>query len=61
MRRPRPRLLTVIVVAVLSIAIGFLLAYATGQYVGVFTAQVVVAGLLATWWAKPKKDSAPQK
>lgn len=58
-RSTRPRARTVILVAILSIAVGFLIANATGQYVGVFAAQVVVAALLAVWWVKSKKDSTP--
>ena len=60
-RSMRPRPLTVVVVALTSIAVGFLIANLTGQYVGVFAAQVVVAGLLAAWWAMPKKTSTPKK
>lgn len=58
-RSTRPRARAVILVAVLSVAVGFLVANATGQYVGVFAAQVVMAALLAAWWVKPKKDSIP--
>ncbi|NYF17035.1 hypothetical protein HDC37_001863 [Microbacterium sp. AK009] len=52
---------TVIVVAILSIGLGLLVANLTGQYVGVFFAQILIAGLLAAWYMSIKKRVTASK
>ena len=64
MRRPSsidPLPLKVVGIAILSIILGLLIANLTGQYVAVFAAQVVVAGLLGAWYVRSKKDSTRKK
>jgi len=53
--RFRTYLVTVVVVAVLSVALGLLIGGLTGQYVTVFFVQLLVAGLLAAWYVSIKK------
>ena len=51
----------VLVVAVLGFAIGLLVASLTGQYVAVFLVQLMIAAVLAAWYPRVKKQSAPGK
>lgn len=57
----RTYFVTVIVLAVLSIGLGLLIGGLTGQYVTVFFLQLLVAGLLASWYASVKKRVVAQK
>lgn len=57
----RTYVVTVIVVAILSIGLGLLIGGLTGQYVTVFFMQLLVAALLAAWYVSIKKRVATQK
>lgn len=57
----RTYFVTVIVVAILSVALGLLIGGLTGQYVTVFFMQLLVAGLLAALYVSIKKRVASQK
>ena len=57
----RTYLVTVIVVAVLSIGLGLVVGALTGQYVTVFFLQLLVAALLAAWYVSIKKRVAAQR
>lgn len=50
-----------VVGAILSISLGLLIANLTGQYVGVFAAQVVIAGSLVAWYTRARKRANPHE
>ncbi|MCJ1706551.1 hypothetical protein [Microbacterium sp. VKM Ac-2923] len=57
----RTHVVTVTVVAILSIGLGLFIGGLTGQYVTVFFVQLLVAALLAAWYVSIKKRVAAQK